>query len=63
MALQKGKYRKEFNDALEFNLGKHQDKLKELVGDNTVDEHGEPIVNITKEASKPFIERQKFKLD
>eukprot|EP00959_Pyramimonas_sp_CCMP1952_P112157 2345385-Pyramimonas_sp.AAC.1 len=63
MAPQKGKNRKEFYAALEFNFGKHQDKLKESVGDNTVDEHGELIVNITNEAAKPPFERPKSKLD
>eukprot|EP00959_Pyramimonas_sp_CCMP1952_P102900 2151915-Pyramimonas_sp.AAC.1 len=63
LALQTGMYRKEFNDALEFNFGKRQDKLMELAGDNTADERWELIVNLMKEAAKPFFERQRSKPD
>eukprot|EP00959_Pyramimonas_sp_CCMP1952_P331474 6941122-Pyramimonas_sp.AAC.1 len=63
LALQTGKYRKVFNDALDLHFGKHQDRLKELAGGNAADEHWELIVNIMKEAAKPFFERQKSKPD
>eukprot|EP00959_Pyramimonas_sp_CCMP1952_P159373 3333267-Pyramimonas_sp.AAC.1 len=63
LALQKGKYRKEFNGAQEFYIGKHQDKQQKLVGDRAADECGELIVNIMKEAAKPFFERLKPELD